>query len=144
MTSRKRTNANIDRIRTQIKKFVYEGIPDKEIIDTLAIPRRTFYTYKKKIIEQDKALSREISYLEMELVGLRNSLEYLYQTAMELSKQEDYNDRIGAAQAATDARLSQVPLLTEGPELIVDMQQQQVKYHKVGQSKIMMQAQPHP
>ena len=68
MTSRKRTNTHLDRIWSQIKKFVYEGIPDKEIIDTLAIPRLTYYTYKKRILEQEKALWREITseYLEMD------------------------------------------------------------------------------
>lgn len=151
MTSRKRTNANIDRIRVQIRKFVHEGIPDKEIIDTLAIPRRTFYTYKKKIIEQDKKLWREITseYLASELLRLRSSLEETFTKSRELANTPglDVGDVLAALNSQYSARLSILQLLVEGTQLLTEEenQKQQNKYHK-SQSKIMMQAekQPHP
>ena len=134
MSSGKRTTANINRIYTDIRNFVHKGIPDKEIIDTLAIPRRTFYTYKKKILGEDKALWREMTsqYLPGELLRLKSSMEASFLILNELWKKPglDTEDMLAVLKSKDSVRLDIINLLYEGTEMITNIEQKQTKYHK--------------
>lgn len=137
---RRYKKAQIDTILTDIRGLMQQNVPDKEIINTLAIPARTLYRHKKRILQQNQKLWRELTsqYLETELLRLKDSLEYLYEVSLELAKKEDYEDRIGAAQSAADARLSLVQLLLD-PEII-----QKVQQHKSQKDILLQLQQPHP
>lgn len=88
---------------------------------------RTYQRHIKRIGEEDKAVWYSIirDELATELLRLRSSLEETYLIAKGLAEDPQYNNKLEALQAKDDARLSIVHLLTEGPEMMVKVEQQQ-------------------
>jgi hypothetical protein len=84
--------------------------------------------------------------LATELLRLRYSIESSYQSALKLLETPglDTEDTLMILRAKDGMRSDIISLLCEGTKLLIEEEQQQPKYHKIGQSKIAMQQQPHP
>lgn len=141
----KNSNNDIVRIEKDISQLMQQGKSSGEIMDILGIPLRTFRRYTAAIHKQNQiawySLVRDE--LATELLRLRASLEESYHIALAMAEDPECPNRLEALQQKDDCRLSQVHLIVEGITYFAKVEgQQQPKYHKVGQNKIMMQ--PHP
>ena len=117
-----RSQIDIDRTLSDIRKLKDANNTDREIMEILAIPIPSYRRYVAKIHKLNKEawISATRNEYETELLKLKGSLEHTYATALKISEdiEQDPIDRIAALQSKDDARLSIVHLLTEGPEMI--------------------------
>lgn len=135
------SNNKILRIQRDIHSLMQQGKSSEDIMSTLKIPLRSYRRYCSTIYKQRKEVWYSITsqQLEHELLRLKDSLEHTYRTALAMSEDPEYNDRLQALQAKDDARLSIVQLLEEGPEYSKKVEQ--AKAHK-SQQEIMKQHHP--
>ena len=81
---------------------------------------RTYQKHNKRINEHDKAIFYSLirDEIESQFLRLKQSLENTYQTALKMSEDKDYHDRLTALEVKDSARLSICQLLVEGPKYI--------------------------
>jgi len=120
LVGKARSQVDIDRTLSDIRKLKDASNTDNQIMDTLAIPLPTYRRYVARIHKQNREawLSLTMNEYETELLRLKGSLEHTYKTALAISEDPNRMDQLDALQAKDDARLSIVHLLTEGPEMI--------------------------
>jgi hypothetical protein len=142
------TNAEVQRIISDIRTLMQQGKDDNEIREILGIEIRQYQRFTAAINKQNQKAWYSLvkNELATELIKMKASLEDSYQAALLLSKRSGLTttDVLAALAAKDSARISVIQLLKEGTELLMkQQQQQQPKYHKIiGQNTIMMQ--PHP
>jgi hypothetical protein len=140
------TKKDTERLIAQIRAFRKLNRTDEEIRAALKLHIRTFQRLNKKIREIDRQLWFSITKHELEptLLKFMRTLEDIYIRAEKLANADDTDGEtvLNALHIMAETRLNQVQLLTEGPELMSDMQRAQQDKHK-GQNKIMMQATQH-
>jgi hypothetical protein len=87
------TRTDRDRAIASIRQLKKEDRNDKEIMDTLGIPLRTYRRYVAEIHKDDKMawLLTSRTQLEPELLKLKESLEGTYRRALALSKGNQFD-----------------------------------------------------
>lgn len=107
----------------QVKQMLEHKKTDRQIMETLYIPQRTYYRYKSKIIDQDKRQWAELvkESLESRFLKIYQSLQWAY--ALNKKIAEDRNAqasvRIKASQVMIDTQVHIYYLLKRGPRLSV-------------------------
>jgi hypothetical protein len=105
----------------QVKQMLEDKKTDRQIMETLCIPQRTYYRYKNKIIDEDKQQWAEVlkESLESRFLKIYQSLQWAYALNKKLA--EDRNAqasvRIKASQVMIDTQVNIYYLLKRGPRL---------------------------
>jgi hypothetical protein len=91
------TRVDKDRAIASIRQLKKEDRNDREIMDTLGIPLRSYRIYVSEIHKDDKIawLLTSRTQLEPELLKLKESFENTYDRALELSKTDQYDVLVG-------------------------------------------------
>lgn len=120
------TNSQVQSIERDIRSLRDSGKSDSEIRALLGLELRTYQKYNKRINEIDKAIFYSLvrDEIESQLLRLKQSLENTYITALQISQDKEYDDRLTALEVKDSARLSICQLLVEGPKYIAKIQSQ--------------------
>jgi hypothetical protein len=97
---------------------------DRQIMETLHIRQKTYYRYKKKIIDQDKRQWAEVvkESLESRALKVYQSLKWAYGLNMKIAEDETASPftRLKAAQLMIDIQVNIYRLLKRGPKFKFD------------------------
>lgn len=143
MSIKKHVKTHNLQLLADIRALMKQNKSSEQIMSLLHIPLRSYRRYTSKIYKQNQkawySLVRDE--LETELLALRFSFNETFTIAREiaLDPSNKVEERLQALTVKDQSRLNLIQLLTEGIEL---QKEHEVKYHKVGQDRLMMQ--PHP
>jgi hypothetical protein len=107
---------------SQIRRYLYAGLSNSQIINQLKIPERTFYDYMKKIAEQDLKIQREQGrdYIALHLNKAREGMANLKRAAYRTldDPEATHRERIDACRFLAELELTIVKLEHEGTTLM--------------------------
>jgi hypothetical protein len=111
----KKSESEIRKILTEIRKMSGLNMPDKEIIKILKIPKSTFYRYKSRIYNEERELWEKVSIepLESRALMLKESLEHTYRIAKEIAFDDKNPPRVAlyACKKMNEAQINIIQLL---------------------------------
>jgi hypothetical protein len=103
----------------EIRKMIALNKSDKEILESLKIPKSTFYRYKSRIYNEDRELWEKVSIepLESGALMLMVSLKDTYRIAKEIASNDKNPPRIVlyACKKMIEAQFNIIKLLRQGP-----------------------------
>lgn len=117
---------NTEQIIAEIGRLKLQYHTDKQIIDFLQIPRRTYYYYLKQWRQQisDLIKERDKTHLEAEIERAKEGIELDIQELTQLAKSAESDaDKISAIKERKQARIDIIKLEYEGPEILAEREQ---------------------
>jgi len=108
-------NSEINRLRRVLEST---DKLDTELIEELKIKKSTFYRYKEKIMEQDKAAWLETAKESLESAALKvkRELDYCIKINRDVAENsQDQRARLEAARRIVECRMMFYKMLKEGP-----------------------------
>jgi len=114
-------NAEINRLRRIIEDSIGTNKSDQDIIQELDIKERTFYYYKERIREQDKAVWYEMAKesLEERSGKIMKAMDYAQKVYKDIADNSpDHKARIQAANQIVQNNVWALQLLERGPKIM--------------------------
>jgi hypothetical protein len=112
------------RLIIEIRRVVGNGRTYREIMNTLGIPKRSFYCYRSQAYEHDRLLMQEQDKdnLALELRILHERLTNAYRRLVLIASNENVSakDRIDADAASCEVAVAIAKLAFEGPLVLKD------------------------
>jgi hypothetical protein len=105
----------------QIKQILEVKKTDSQIMETLRIPHRTYYRYKRRITDEDKQQWAEVvnASLESKALKILQSLQWAYLLNKKIAEDQtaQASIRIKASQVMVETQVNIYYLLKRGPRL---------------------------
>src|SRR5262245_20037965 len=121
----KRTDQEVHQTILDIRRLKEQSKSDREIMEILGIQPRQYHRYAARIHKEDKTIWYSVTskQLESELIKLKESFEFTYRYAMKMINDEKIDDytKIDWLHEKDTARTNIVRLLTDSPELIMNV-----------------------
>lgn len=120
------TYRDTEKLIAEIGRLKLQYLTDKQIIEALQIPRRTYYYYLKQWRQQISELikERDKSHLEAEIERAKEGIELDIQELSKLAKEAESDaDKIAAIKERKQARIDIIKLEYEGPEILAEREQ---------------------
>ena len=113
---------------TEIMLMFVEGCSNQQMMDTLGLPRRTFFRYVSETFEEDIEILQKQNEgtLALELSVLKDRLTTVYRNLMGIANSKGdimTRDRINAMAAACEVVLAIFKLQIQGPMVIKHLKQ---------------------
>jgi hypothetical protein len=106
----------------QIKQMLESKKTDGQIMETLRIPNRTYYRYKRRITNEDKQQWAKVvkESLESRALKILQSLQWAYFLNKKIAEDQtaQASIRIKASQVMIDTQVNIYYLLKRGPRLV--------------------------